>query len=321
MDRPGLKRAADASLCEASYPPRRLISIHTGVVIGASVLLSFVSRLLTSSMGSAGGISGLGTQAALSTTILVLELLFTVLLPFWSAGLSRAALDMARGRSTAPGALLEGFRRYKRVLSSTLLMVLQYLPVVFIAYYLGGQIFLLTPFAKPLYAAVLRGEDAARLMETAQLPYIGIILLVFAVLALPIFYRYRMVGYLIVDEDEMGGIQSLFVSRAMMRGRGMELFRLDLSFWWFYALVLLTTCVTNAPALLELLGIHMGDGICWACPILGAAAQFGVYVWGAPKLELTYAHCYEDYLQNAPPEPKIRPMPKPEDLPWDGWSK
>lgn len=323
MDIPELKRSADRALGNADYSPRRLVLIHTGAALAVSLVLSLISYYV-GSLSTAGGLSGMGTQSALTTAQVVLQAVWQVASPFWQAGLVFAALCYARNRQVAPGSLLQGFRRFKPMLSSYLLRGVQYLGIGFVSIYLSSMVYMLMPFASPVYEAAMQVTEDPSLdvyvllgdsMMGVVLGYMAVFLVVFGVLALPVYYRYRMVNYIIMDQPGVGGMQAMFQSRAMTRRR-MELFKVDLSFWWFYVLEALLTVLCYGDMILEALGVALpvSDGVAyWGFQLLAMAGQLGLYCWAKPKLEVTYACCYEELSQS--PEPA--PQPKaPKTNPW-----
>ena len=322
MDIRKLKQNAGESLADASYSPNRLILIHTAAMLALSLVLMALNQVLSNAMGSAGGLSGMGTQAMLSTAQVVLQLVSIAVTPFWSAGLVRAALGYARRQEVSPETLLEGFRRWKPVLSSALLMGIHYLAIGFVAMYLSVQLFMFTPFAAPMYEAAIAlnadpSADIVALLGDSltgmTVAYMGFFLVVYGLLALPIFYRYRMVNYLIVDGEGMGGLQAMLTSRIMMRRKRIKLFKLDLSFWWFYLLEFGISALCFGYLIP---GLPMSeDAAYWVCQIIAMGGQLALYYFAKPKLEVTYAHCYEALLA---PEPEVvDPVPKaPQKHPW-----
>lgn len=329
MDIRTLKFEADQTLRSATYPPRHLVLIHTGIALGVSLVLALISYILDHSVSSGGGLSGMGTQAALSTAQVVLQMVSTVAMPFWQAGMIFAALGYIRRRQVSPRDLTEGFRRFKPILSSGIMMGIQYLGMGFISAYLSSFVVAFTPFADPVVELTEMLAEKPDLDITAlnmnadgmmafMLAYLVIFLILYAVLAFPLYYRYRMVNYIIMDQPKIGGLAAMFVSRAMMRGRRMRLFKLDLSFWWFYALELLLSVVAMADLLLAAAGVTLpvSDGVAyWGFQLLAVAGQLGLYYLAKPKLEVTYALCYETFCQTG--EPKSQPAPQPpKSHPW-----
>lgn len=328
MDIIGLKDLARRSLQSSGAGLRRLVAIHQGTLLGAVLLVGIVCRLLSGTMAEPGGIGALGTAAVLSTVMTVLQLLVVVLFPFWSAGLKGVALEICRDRQPGAGMLLEGLRRVRPILTAMLLVGMRYLGAGFAGSYLGTQLIAITPLGLPLYtvAMELRNDPEADMQVLlSSLPtgfriFYGVVLAVVTLaLLLPTFYRHRMVPYLIMDHEDAGGLKATVVGRMMMRRRRWALLRLDLSFWWYYALTLLCLAVTALPVLLPLLGwtppVH-GELFFYICLVLGLGAQLGNGILFLPKIALTYAHCYEAFQKEPAPMPKPKPRPEPQDLPW-----
>ena len=74
MDIRKLKQDAEQTLSSASYSPNRLVLIHTAAALVLSLALMAISQILSGSMGSAGGLSGMGTQTILATAQVMLQL-------------------------------------------------------------------------------------------------------------------------------------------------------------------------------------------------------------------------------------------------------
>lgn len=326
MDFRAIKYEADQTLQRDIALPRRIVLIHTGLSLGLSLLLAFISFCLDRVASGDGGLSGLGTQAALSTAQVVIQLASLVVVPFWQAGLTYTMLGYVRGRAVQSWDLAEGFRRFAPILTSSLMMGLQYMARAVISMYLTFTLITLTPFTAPLYQVSGMLEQNPNLDILAlNVPGMGIFfgalvviyVLVFVALAAPVFYRYRMVNYIIMDDQNIGGFKAMFLSRIMMHRRRRKLFRLDLSFWWFYGLELLLTAISLGTLLLPLAGITLpvsDDAAYWIFQIICVFGQLGLYYWAKPKLEVAYALCYEEFGQNAQPPTTSR---APQVHPWE----
>lgn len=326
MDFRALKYDADQTLQRAEYSPRRLVLIHTGLSLGLSLLLAIISYFLDHGISADGGLSGLGTQAALATAQVVLQLASLAVVPFWQAGLMFAMLGYVRGRAVKPWNLAEGFRRFVPILTSSLMMGLQYAVRAIVSVYISSMLITFTPFAAPIYQLSAMLQENPNLDITAlNVPGMGafyaalavVYLLVFGALVVPVFYRYRMVNYIIMDDQKVGGLKAMFLSRVMMHRRRKKLFRLDLSFWWFYGLELLLSVISFGSLLLPLVGVTLpvsDDAAYWIFQLICVAGQLGLYYVAKPKLEVTYALCYEEFRQNA--EPPAPPRP-PQVHPWE----
>ena len=104
----------------------------------------------------------------------------------------------------------------------------------------------------------------------------------------------------------------------MMKRDIFTLFKLDLSFWWFYALEVLIGFVGYADVLLELAGfpLPLGPGARFFLPyILYLILQFGFQLWQKNRVAVTYAQAYE-FLRH-PREEKIQRTSDPQKHPWD----
>lgn len=324
MDIYSLKKDVVSILCHAQQPPRKIFLIHTAIAVGLSAVLALISYILDHSFSSGGGLSGMNTQAALSTAQVVLQLISTVATPFWSAGLIWAALKYAKQSPVEFSDLTQGFRRFVPLLTSGLMMGLQYLGRGFVSVYVSSILVMFTPFSVPAYQLAQMLEQDPQLNPlTANVAGIGgfyaatvvIFLLVFGLLALPIWYRYRMVNYIILDDEKCGGLKAMLQSRLMMRRRSWKLFRLDLSFWWFYALELALTALSMSSLLVQTLSLSLPfsqDVAYWLCQLAAIAGHLALYTLAGPKLKVTYALCYQQFLQQ--PEPP-KPQPKKEH-PW-----
>ena len=324
MDIRSIKNEAATLLEDRQLPPRKIFFIHTVIAIGLSLLLALISDVLDHSISTGGGLSAMPTQAALATAQAVLQLISTVAMPFWSAGLIYAALCYAKRSSVGISDLMQGFRRFAPILTSGMMMGLQYLARGFVSVYLSAILVMLTPFSAPaIQLTQMLAENPQLDPLTVSVEGIGgfyaatvvIFLLVFGLLALPIWYRYRMVNYIIMDSDKTGGLKAMLQSRLMMQRRSWKLFRLDLSFWWFYVLELAVTALSMGSLLAALMGLPMPfseDAFYWICQLAAAAGHLALYTLAGPRLQVTYALCYQQFLQQ--PEPP-KPQP-PKEHPW-----
>lgn len=326
MDFRALKYEAEQTLQRDIAAPRRMVLIHTGLSLALSLVLAVISYFLDHGVSADGGLSGLGTQAALTTAQVVLQLASFAVMPFWQAGLIFVMLGYVRGRAVEPWDLAEGFRRFVPILTSSLLMGLQYAARAVASAYISSVLITFTPFAAPLYQiSDMLAQNPNLDIMAVNVPGMGgfyaalavIYVLVFAVLVLPVFYRYRMVNYIIMDDQKVGGLKAMLISRIMMYRRRKKLFRLDLSFWWFYGLELLLTAVSFGSLLLPLVGMTLpvsDDAAYWIFQLICMAGQLVLYYVAKPKLEASYALCYEEFRQSA--EPPAPPRP-PQVHPWE----
>lgn len=283
-DRKDLRQTAGRRLQAASYRPNRLVLIHSGITLAAGLLVAVVQYILQQQMNTHSGLSGLETRAILETAAAALSVIVMILQPFWSMGIIYAALRIARGKSAYPHTLFEGFRRFGPVLRLNLMLVLIYGILTFGAMYTSSMLFMFTPtgaeLSEQLMSMVLTGEytDYYQLVEAippqmmAQLyrVVIPIFAVVAAVVLVPVFYRMRMASYVLMDQYGTGAWKAIRTSNRMMKRKGVALFKLDLSFWWYYLLQLSVAFLVYIPDILAAMGVTL--------PISQGAANLLAYV-------------------------------------------
>ena len=315
QERNDIRLQARANIAEAAYNPRKLMLLHTGLILLVSLLAAAVQYLLGREIDNAGGISGLGMKSLLSTAQSVLQIAQLVLIPVWEMGLLYAALQLARGRSAYPADLAAGFRRFFATLRLHLVKSGIFMIIGFISFYIGTAAFFATPFALPITQqlqpllsdeALLQNPAALQalltpVIEANIVPLAIFIGVVFVAISLPFYYRYRMAAYYLLDETEKGAVAALRASRKLMRFLCMDLFKLDLKFWLYYLLDLLITAVCYGDMLLPLLGIQLpfnGDAAYFIFLVAYAILQLVLYCWKRTEVEVTYAGAY-CFLRNA----------------------
>lgn len=283
------QRSADA-LAPHVQPAKRLITLHTGAVLALNFLVLLMTVLMDRGMESAGGLSGMQTRSILTTAQLTLQFAMTVVLPFWQISWLYVMLKFYRGNCAEPADFLTGFRKFGPVLRLTILRILIFTGLIVAGMYAGYFIILGTPLAAPLAEVILSTTDpdamydAAMLaMEQMEVPLLLIGGGISLVLCAPFFYRFRLAEYFLLDHSELGARTALRASRRMMRGNAWHMFKLDLSFWWFWLLSALITAVGYADMLLPLLGINL--------PIPEDIAFIGAFVLSIPLQLLLYRCC------------------------------
>jgi len=306
-NRRALKESARQRLDTALYDPKKLILIHTGVTIAASLIATTINFILTKQIETTGGLGGLGMRSMLSTVESVLKLFILVVMPFWEVGFCFATMNIARGKEAAPQSLLEGFRRFWPLLKAYLLQGFVYLGVAIISYFLSFQIYLFTPLSNSMFDLVssldLTSPEIALTLDDATLlaimdaytPMLLIFLAVFLLAVLFVSYRFRMVNYLLLDHPGMGAREALHLSRYQMRGHKADLFKLDLSFLWFYLLQVLASVIAYGDYLIAFFDIPIGfsaEVAFFVFLLLSLACQGILYYQARNKVEVTYATFY-----------------------------
>lgn len=309
MDVRKLKQRASEAMAVAREP-KKVILVYTGVMLLLTLLVTVANVWLSSQISDTGGLANLGTRSVLSTIQTVLPLAQSLVLMCWELGYYSAVMRFARKQYADHTDLMTGFHRFGPLLRMSLLQGLIFLAIFLGSSYLGAQIFIFTPFARELTEAMTPlmesavADPNAMLMdaavleatENAILPLLAIVGLIFTLFAVPVAYRYRMANYRLLDHPREGALAALRNSRAMMRGNCVSLFRLDLSFWWYYLLQILATALCYGDQLLPMLGVALPVSPRFAFFLfygLYLAAQFGIHYCFRNFLEVTYVQVYE----------------------------
>lgn len=291
---------------------RHIVLLHAAAALGLPLVVMAINLLLNQPLLGTGGLSGIGFRSILETVQTVLSSATQILLPFWQLGLFCSALWISRGEEATTDHLFEGFRRWGAALRLMLLRTLQYSIRIFVGIFIGSTIFMITPFSEnflkvtaaiandPAYANATAEELMAAIVNLAgfwdiALCYI-LCILGAAVLAVPLFYRYRMSDYVLLDSPRPGALLALQKSAQMMRGNAKRLFALDLKLWWYYLLLLLPALLSYGDLLLPALGIRLplsGDWALAVFSLLSSAIQFAIYYLFRGQVETAYACAYE----------------------------
>lgn len=315
FDNKTLRRRGREALARARYSPKKLVALHTGAMLAVSLVLTLLNYYLNHSINNTGGLEDLGTRSVLQTAQMLLMLGYYVLLPFWQIGLISAMLKLIRGESPEAGSLFGGFRHWGPVLRMNLLQGVIAFLVIMLASQVGSTIYMMTPAAKPVLdlteqllqsgtmdpSALITEEVAMAILKG----YIPILLITTAVIGIPVYYRLWMMNYVLMDMPQRGAFFALRMSLFMTRKNAMKLFKLDLSFWWFYLLQLLAAVAVYGDVILRMAGIQLGlsealTGIVFS--IVGMLGQLALFVWKYDYVAATYAAAYEALLPPPPEE-------------------
>ena len=316
-----LKDAARQSLAGASYDPKKLILLHTGVILLLSLILTVVDYLLEQEIGATGGLSGMGMRSVLTTAQTVLRFAQTIALPFWQIGYVFTTLKISRGEDVGPATLAEGFFRFGPVLRLELCMGAVYLAIGMACSYVSSFIFFLTPWAAPMMEKLLpMMSDPSLMQDTAALeeamlaamtdaivPIMAIFGVIFLAVSAPVFYNLRMAQRCLMDEPEKGALAAMRKSRKLMKGNCVSLFKLDLSFWWFYLLDALVTVVLYGDTILSTAGVSLpvdSTVAFFVFTVLYLVCQLALYCWRRNEVETTYSHAYCALQGPRPPKPE-----------------
>lgn len=325
-----LRADANAAVAGFGKTAVKLIAVHAGITVGANLILSILSYVLDMGIAQTGGLSDIGTLALLETVQQFLQTVVNIALPFWQMGYVFAALQMARGHSADSVNLLTGFRHIGPVLRTHILRWVIYFALIMLGAQIACYIFMLTPAARNLmavmeeilasmessetldYAALLNNEAYMQAMIPA-IPY----MLIGALLPLiPFLYRMRMMDFVLMEEPRKGAFYAFGKSMRLTRKKCWALFKLDLHFWWYYLLQVLTVALLYGDVLLPMVGVELDMNADLAVFLfygLALVCEFCLYVWKKNQVTATYALLYDQLCQPEIPVPK----PSPTNVPWN----
>ncbi len=297
-DRRGLKNEACQALQRASYDPKKLILIHTGATVVLGLILTLLDYLLETQIDSTGGLSGVELRSILETAQTVLIVTQMIVAIFWQIGYLYVAMKIGRGQETGVRDLFQGFRHFGPVLRLQLLVLVQYFWRFMLCAYLASMLVMFTPWADPLLQAYEIGTEEAltAAMDAVMLPMTGIMLVVMLVVLVPYYFKLRQAQYALLEKPRDGAMAAIRKSKELMWGRRLELFKLDISFWWFYGLEMLASFVAYGDLILVMLGVELpwsATASYYIFLVLFYLCTLALYWWRGNEVQVTYARAYE----------------------------
>lgn len=307
-NRRALKQDAAAALGQAPNE-KKIIAVYIGASLLVSTIVVLANLLLDNRIDGTSGLDSMGSRTILQTIQMVLMLGQFLALMVWEYGYLGTVLKITRRQNADHRTLLDGFPVFWPVLRLTIIQYGLLFLLTFASVYLGTMVFTVTPFVNPLVDAMLplleRAAAPAEIMadpavvEAANnmlLPLLGVVLAVYALLALPIQYLFRLAGYCLLDNPRAGALRAMGESRRLMRRNRLNLLKLDLSFWWYFLLDLIAMGVCYADQWLPLLGITLPfseDAGYLLTYGLYLPIHFAINYYFRNRLEVTYAKAYE----------------------------
>ena len=316
-----LKNEADLKMATTPGDHRKIAFIYGAVALGAgliSLLVDFITGLM---IENTGGLSDIGTRTILETVNYLFPLAVNILLPLWMLGLMRTALQLARQEKVTPRNLTQGFPRWGVMLRLTLFQGITYFAIGYLTLQVSTILFSMTPLSANVSELLLPYMEDPALLETAMadsavmlslvkamLPVLILWVVLMIAIMIPVAYGMRLSFYRILDDDRPGALLSIGQSRKMMKGNKLALFKLDLSFWWYYLLQILLAVLLELPIYLagSVLPIS-ADVLTLIAAVLQAAGGLWLYYKYLMKIEVCYALFY-DTLYESHKTPPAQPQ-------------
>lgn len=315
-----LKREAQRRLDSAAFNPRYLILLNTGVTVGLGLLVNGLNYLLSHQIGATGGLGGLGMRSVLQTVQTLLSYVASLFTPFWAAGLLFCFIGIVRNQEVTPGSMLAGFRRFPKLLSFSLFELLAIMLLIMPIVYISTAIYMFTPLSNSFMSSLEQLLNSGALATSGGMldsstipPEIMLqgtlpLMLIMMVIAVPAFlflsYSLHMGPYLIMTDSVRGGFQALVTSLRLMRGNRRKLFKLDLSYWWFYVLEGLAVCVLYLDMIFTMFGITppMNATVFYfLLLVIYSAIELGLHYWKKAERDTAFVLLYEQIATPADP--------------------
>ena len=287
---------------------QKIILYFSLITIAVLAVATVVNYVLSQQIAKTGGLGSMSIRSALTTA----QMVFLMCLEL---GYLSTMLRIARGQYASPNGMRLGFDRFWVLLRCTLLKGLIFGGVAIASLYVAMMIYMMTPLSNsavdilmPLVknagtSGILLDDATYTQLMDAMMPATVLSGVLSLALAAPVFYRYRMADYLIIDRPAIGALAALRDSRVMTKGNRWNLFRLDLSMWWYYAAMLVSIAVNYGDQLLPDLGITLpfSDTVAYFL-FFGVylAVTFVIFYFLRNRVEVTYALAYDSHRPREP---------------------
>ncbi len=305
-----------ANRLKGGKEPQKVVLVYAGILAGSSLIANAVRYLLDGQISQTGGLQGIGTRSALSTASSALTIAYMLLTICLTLGYAAAMLRIARGQFASVSTLKAGLERIWLLLRTRLLQGVILVAMSFALCLLVVNVYMLTPFANQLAAAMLpligdgtlTTEAIMSVWESAYSAMLPVTIIYLAALAVLLWYfscTYRMVDYLLIDLPQLGAFGVLRESRRMMRGNMKMMLRVDLSFWWYYLLQFVVGCLVYLDLILAICGVALPlspAAYFFAVVLVYLAADFAVRYFFSNRVAVTYALFYDSLCPKEKPE-------------------
>ncbi len=313
-----------ANRLESGKDPKRVVLVYSAVLALLTLLSNSLSFFLNDQISQTGGLQNIGTRSVLSTLDSVFPLVQTVVVACLTLGYAAAMLRVVRRQFVSEKTLKAGFERFWVLLRTRLLQGLIYVGLAFALSYLALAIYMLTPLSSGLMdvaqsimdMGILSSEALINALEKdpallyaaydALMPAMVIYCVLLLAAVWFVSYRYRLTDYLLIDQPQLGAFGALRTSRQKMKGNNNQLFKLDLSFWWYYLLRgIVSTVLLYGRELLAIFGIQVplsSTAMFFANLVIYLAADFALNYFLMNRVEATYALFYDTLNPQQPPQ-------------------
>lgn len=299
--------------------PQRVVLVYSSIVALSALAVNLIQYFLQGQISKTGGLQNIGTRSMLSTLNSALPLIQTLVLMCLGLGYTAAILRVIRRQYASEKTLKAGFERFWVLLRARLLMMLIYGGIAFALSYLAMAIYMLTPLSSQLTVLVLPIVSSGSFSPEALLNddallfsvYQAIMpmMIIYCLLLIPaiwaISYRFRLVDYLLIDQPGLGAMAAMRTSNQKMKGNVKQLFKVDISFWWYYLLRALSMSLIYLDLVLAILGVQLPLSSLAQfvlVTVLYLGSDFALNYFLLNRVEATYALFYDILNPQQPPQ-------------------
>lgn len=304
----GLRAEADRCLARGREP-KKVIGGYVGATALVWLAIIIIDYILDVQLSKSGGLSDMGISVLLSTFQLMLPFVQILCLLALTLGFQSALLRISRGQYADHTDLKTGFERFWPLLRMNILQFSLYFALCFALAYPCMAIYMMTPFADGFWAVsetLTVIDDAAMEQLSAVLqPLMIFFSIVYIILCAPIYFRFRLANYVLLDKPNQRPIMALRESSRMMRGNRLQLLKVDLHMWWYHGLNLLLILISYCNLILPKLGISLPWSADTSYYIFNGIYLVGtllVYYFLCNRVEMTYIRFYEALCPEQPPQ-------------------
>lgn len=303
-------KADAAETLRRGRKPREVVTWYAGGTVAIAVIATVLNILLNYRMGKTGGLGDMGLRSILETAQTILPMAQALLIGSLELGYIHAMMRISRKQYADRTDLKVGFQKFFPMLRLTILQCMLYCLLGFLTYQLASTIYMLTPWAgdlidllepmiasgEALHVEALLDEAFVARATPAMIPMFLIWAGIACLVAIPVSYRMRMSSFCLLDDPKSRALAAMRTSVRITRRNCVKLFKLDLSFWWYYGMVILTTIVAYLDMILAIAGIDPGINptvLSLCCYGISLAVTFAIsYVW-LNRIQCTYVMAYE----------------------------
>ena len=285
--------------------PKKLIYTYAGITLAVGLIVLLADLWLNQQIEGTGGLGNLGTRTIFETVRQMLPIGSGVISLCLNLGFLGGMMRICRGQYADQTDLKAGFRKFWPLIRLSLLEALLILGVVFLAMQVGSTVVMFTPWAEPLMEVLMPiyetgtltiEESQIGLLLRAMAPMLIIMGVLALVMLVPLLFRLRMANFFLLDDPRGKAMAAIRESNRIMKGRFLQMLKVDLSLWVYYAATIVMTLVLYSDLILALMGIPTPmDGEIFGITILlvSLVMQFGIQALLRPQAEATFLKAYD----------------------------